>query len=207
MKFTMGKIFDIENPVWRFMGKVTDMFLLTCLWLLFSLPVITIGASTTALFYCAMTLASDREGYLKEDFIKSFKENFKNATLSWIIILAFAIFFAADLYFYYHMKGGVGTFLFWMFLVLSVVFVFVTLYIFPLLAWTDAGLKKVLLLAFVMAFKNFGWSLLMITSALLMITAALFVFWPLLFVAVGGIAHAHAKILTFVFSQYEWKME
>ena len=33
----MGKMFDMDNPVWRFMGKVTDMFFLTCLWLLFSL--------------------------------------------------------------------------------------------------------------------------------------------------------------------------
>lgn len=31
----MGKMFDMDNPVWRFMGKVTDMFFLTCLWLLF----------------------------------------------------------------------------------------------------------------------------------------------------------------------------
>lgn len=44
----MGKMFDMDNPVWRFMGKVTDMFFLTCLWLLFSLPVVTIGASTCA---------------------------------------------------------------------------------------------------------------------------------------------------------------
>ena len=61
------------------------------------------------------------------------------------------------------------------------------------------------MLAFVMAFRNFGWSLLMITSALLLITAALFVFWPLLFVSAGGIAYVHAKILQFVFSQYEWR--
>lgn len=43
----MGKMFDMDNPVWRFMGKVTDMFFLTCLWLLFSLPVVTTGASTS----------------------------------------------------------------------------------------------------------------------------------------------------------------
>ena len=62
----MGKMFDIDNPVWRFMGKVTDMFFLTCLWLLFSLPVVTIGASTCALYYCSMTLASNKEGYIRD---------------------------------------------------------------------------------------------------------------------------------------------
>lgn len=89
---------------------------------------------------------------------------------------------------------------------LSVIFVFVALYVFPLLAWTDADLKKTLALAFVMAFKNFGWTLLMLTSAALFITAALFVFWPLLFVSAGGIAYVHAKILTFVFHSMNGEM-
>ena len=66
----MGKMFDMDNPVWRFMGKVTDMFFLTCLWLLFSLPVVTIGASTCALCYCSMTLASNKEGYIREMCIR-----------------------------------------------------------------------------------------------------------------------------------------
>ncbi len=95
----MGQIFNMENPVWKFMGKVTDMFLLTCLWLLFSLPVVTVGASTTALFYCAMRLASDREGYLREDFVRTFRENFKSATILWLMVSALGIFFAVDLYF------------------------------------------------------------------------------------------------------------
>ena len=77
----MGKMFDMDNPVWRFMGKVTDMFFLTCLWLLFSLPVVTIGASTCALCYCSMTLASNKEGYIREDFVRAFKENFKSASV------------------------------------------------------------------------------------------------------------------------------
>lgn len=154
-----------------------------------------------------MTLASNKEGYIREDFVRAFKENFKSATIAWIGMLALGIFFGADLYFYYHLAGGVGTVFFWIFLVLSVIFVFVALYVFPLLAWTDADLKKTLALAFVMAFKNFGWTLLMLTSAALFITAALFVFWPLLFVSAGGIAYVHAKILTFVFSQYEWRDE
>ena len=145
----MGKMFDMDNPVWRFMGKVTDMFFLTCLWLLFSLPVVTIGAATCALCYCSMTLASNKEGYIREDFVRAFKENFKSATIAWIGMLALGIFFGADLYFYYHLAGGVGTVFFWIFLVLSVIFVFVALYVFPLLAWTDADLKKTLALAFV----------------------------------------------------------
>ena len=58
----------------------------------FSLPVVTIGASTCAL-YCSMTLASNKEGYIREDFVQAFKENFKSATIAWIGMLALGIFF------------------------------------------------------------------------------------------------------------------
>ena len=60
----MAKIFDLDNPVWRFMGKVFDMMVLTVLWVVTSLPVVTIGASTTALYYVGMKLARDDEGYI-----------------------------------------------------------------------------------------------------------------------------------------------
>ena len=59
----------------------------------FSLPVVTIGAATCALCYCSMTLASNKEGYIREDFVRAFKENFKSATIAWIGMLALGIFF------------------------------------------------------------------------------------------------------------------
>ncbi len=58
----MAKLFDYNNPVWRFMGKVADMFFLTVLWVVFSLPIITIGASTKALYYVTLKMAGGKEG-------------------------------------------------------------------------------------------------------------------------------------------------
>ena len=55
----MAEFFNLDNPIWRFMGKVFDMMVLTVLWVVTSLPVFTIGASTTALYYAGMKLAKD----------------------------------------------------------------------------------------------------------------------------------------------------
>lgn len=134
----MGKMFDMDNPVWRFMGKVTDMFFLTCLWLLFSLPVVTIGAATCALCYCSMTLASNKEGYIREDFVRAFKENFKSATIAWIGMHGARNLFRSGLYFYYHLAGRRRNGVFLDFSGAVGDFVFVALYVFPLHAWTDA---------------------------------------------------------------------
>ena len=57
----MKNLFNIENPVWVFMGKLVDILILAGLWLLCSLPVVTIGPSTAALYYGTLKLANNEE--------------------------------------------------------------------------------------------------------------------------------------------------
>ena len=88
----MGKgFFDLDGPFNRIATFVFDMIFLNILWLLFSLPIITMGASTTALFYVIGKRHRKEDGYLFKDFWKSFKMNFKQATIIWTIILIMAI--------------------------------------------------------------------------------------------------------------------
>lgn len=79
------RFFDLDNVVWRTIDKIGKIFLLNLLWLICSLPVFTIGASTTALIYTSMKL-SDNEGYWHQNFFSSFKENFKQATALFLFI-------------------------------------------------------------------------------------------------------------------------
>ena len=58
----MAKLFDYNNIVWRFMGRVADLFFLTLLWAIGSLPLVTMGASTTALYYVALKMVKNQEG-------------------------------------------------------------------------------------------------------------------------------------------------
>lgn len=198
----MAKIFDLENPVWRFMGKLVDMAVLTALWVVTSLPIVTIGASTTALYYVALKLAKDQEGYLVKDFFRSFRENFKQGTGVWLILLAFGIFLAGDLWWYSQWKEGIGVMIFFVFLILTVLFVMVAAYVFPLLARCQTTVKNLFVMAFVMSLKNFGWTLLMVTAAAGLLAVGVFVCAPVLVVAVGLIAYIHGKILNMVFEEY-----
>ena len=198
----MAKIFDLDNPVWRFMGKVFDMMVLTVLWVVTSLPVVTIGASTTALYYVGMKLARDEEGYIIKDFFRSFKENFRQATAAWAILLALGIFFAVDLTWYYQFKSGVGVMIFFMFVILTALYIMVLTYAFPLLARCRTSVKQIFLMAFVMSVKNFGWTLLMVTTTVYVLAIGLFVCAPVLILSAGLCAYIHGKILYIVFKQY-----
>lgn len=54
----------------------------------------TIGASTTALFYCTLKMAEDRDEGLTRMFFRAFRSNFKPATKLWLILLALGCFWA-----------------------------------------------------------------------------------------------------------------
>ena len=91
------KFFSLENPIWKFIGNLADFFLLSCLWYLCCLPVVTGGAATTALYYVTLKMARGQEGQLIPAFFHSFKQNLKQATALWVGYLAVGILLVLDL--------------------------------------------------------------------------------------------------------------
>lgn len=132
----MKSLFDIDGPAMRFLTKIAYAAYLNILWFICCLPVFTVGASTTALFYVSLKVAKDEENNLTKSFFHSFKENFRQSTVIWLILLVVGIFLGVDGYVFYHMKfenvlWTLGTAVFY---VLLAAYAIVWMYIFPLLA-------------------------------------------------------------------------
>lgn len=100
----MKGLFCPDNVVVRFFVKLGYCWWLNTLWLVTSLPVFTIGASTTALCYAMMKLHRG-EGYPTRNFFHSFRENFGQATVLWLLYLAVGVLLALDLV-YWNRRGG-----------------------------------------------------------------------------------------------------
>lgn len=83
----MGRFFNPETPFWQAVARLADLVLLNLLTLVFSFPVVTIGAAMTALYDCSWRLSEDRGGGTVRMFWLSFKENFARATALWAIVL------------------------------------------------------------------------------------------------------------------------
>lgn len=81
------RLFSIDSGFYKAMTKMTDLLLLNFLWLLCSIPIVTIGASTTAAYYVAMKMTKEEEGYITKSYFKAFRENFKKSTILWLIML------------------------------------------------------------------------------------------------------------------------
>lgn len=92
----MSRIFDIDSPMMRFLSKMADLMILNFLMVLCCIPVITAGAGFTGMHYVLLKMVRNEEGYIARGFFKSFKENFRQATVIWLIILVFIGVFVGD---------------------------------------------------------------------------------------------------------------
>lgn len=138
----MDKVFNLDSPVMVFLTKVADLIIVNLLAAVCCIPVITIGASMTALHYVVLKIVRDEEGYIVKSFFKSFKENFKQATIIWLILLAvlaliigdFLIFVYSGITFPGWLKAGLIALLF--------VVLFATAHLFPVLSRFDNTIKN-----------------------------------------------------------------
>lgn len=201
----MTRLFDYQNPVWRFMGRIADIFFLSLLWAVCSLPLITIGASTTALYYVTLKMAKNQDGYLLKAFWHSFKDNLKTSTGVWCMMLIIGGILGAGYAGLFRMQGEVRGAIFWGLAIISVIYLFVITLVFPLSARLDAGAGRLLGMTFVTAVRNFSWVMLMVVITLCTLAVGIFVFWPLLLLGAGLAAYLHSVILVHViFPKYGW---
>ena len=92
----MGKFFDLDSPLMSGLNKMADLMILNFLTILLCIPVVTAGASITAMHYVCLKLVRNEETYIIKQFFKSFKQNFVQATAIWFIKLAIAVLLYID---------------------------------------------------------------------------------------------------------------
>ncbi len=207
--------FNYDNPVWRFIGKFGDLIILNILWLICSIPIFTMGASTTAVYYVTLKLARDDDGYTIRSFFKSFKENFKQSTVIWLILLAVGVILGIDVYFFTRLFTGSGSFrtvMLTVFLAMVLVYGAVFTYIFPLQARFFNSVKRTFFNAFFMSLRHLFRTIGMIAIDGVLIAAAFVFMVPpmlMIFMLFGFplLAFINSYILTPVFNLYMPKEE
>lgn len=137
------KFFSVDSPLYRFLSKFLDVIKLNFLWILFSIPLITIGASTVAAMSVALKMVDDEEGYIGRGFFKAFKENWKQGTALWLITAAAAYAIYLDFQFFEALEGNPILFLI-IGIVSIVLAVSALLYSYPLTARYENTLFRII---------------------------------------------------------------
>lgn len=142
----MSSLLNPDGTVMQFITKIVYSVYLNILWLVCCLPVFTIGASTTALYYVSLKIVKNEEGNLTKAFFHSFRDNLKQGTQIWMILFGVGALLGVDGYVLYHMRfeNAFWTLLTAVFIVAAVAYGIVLLYIFPLLAHFSNTTKAML---------------------------------------------------------------
>lgn len=187
-----------------------DICLLSLLYIACCIPVVTVGAATTALYYDALKLAENRERYIARDFLRAFRRNFRQATVIWLLILGGCAVLAADLLVAAGMGRsapqaaiviGVGC--------VGVVLALMALYVFPVLARFDNTVKNTMRNALFMAVRHFPSSIVIMALHILPLLLAaaspagfVRVVLPALLLAGAVLPYLEAKMFSRIFRLY-----
>ena len=179
------KLFNYDSPFWSFMSRLADLIILNLLWIVFCIPVVTIGASTTAMYRVTLYMVRGEGSGVVRMFWDAFRLNLKQAVLIFLILLIPVLLVVYE--FWMYLSGAVGQSL-WLGLVFCI--------------------KNTLKNACLLAIGSLPYSLVM--AALNLLPAALFLFATSFFfrtaifwVLIGGalVAFANSWLLRKVFKK------
>ena len=148
----MKRLFDLGSPLMRNLTRIFDCICLSVLWMLFSVPIVTMGASSAALYATVVKYIRRDEGYLWKTFWGAFRENLKRSTLAWLAALALLALLTVDALVFRSMAVN-GDFLgnlYWVILILICVAVTWTAWLSAYCARFNGSVKEDLRFSFIL---------------------------------------------------------
>ena len=206
----MSKLFRMDSPLMRFLTKIADLMVLNILFCVTSIPLITIGASWTALYSVTLKMVRDEEGSVSRSYFRSFHQNFRQATLLWLGVLVVLALLVLDIRVLNGMAGGTAPGLLRVGVeILALLGIMVLQYLFPSLARFEASLADTLKNACMMALAHLPKTALMTAAAVGAVWITLInnttiavglMVWPLIGFAL--MAFGNSGILRKIFDNY-----
>lgn len=198
-------LFSPDSILMRGLNLIANIIILHFIWLLFSLPIFTIGTSTTALYYTTMKLIRTGEGYLFQNFLKSFKENFKQSTIIWLVMIVVGFLFITDIRYGFFLNNIIGKIMIVGCSIFLIPCLLVSLYIFPVQSKFENTIFENLKLSLLMSLRHIGLSLILIVVIGTILFLGFF-FRPfmglMLICGMGLIAYFSSNVFIMIFRKY-----
>lgn len=198
------RFFSIESPLYKFITRFWDMVKLNFLWLVFSIPIVTVGAATVAVHSVTLKMVKDHEGHIARQFVQAFKENWRQGIPMGLMAMVAAYFVYLNFEFFNKIEGNPI-----LFLIAAIVIIFFALiyftYAFAICARYHNSLINILKNSASISIKFFGktlllWAIIAILIVLFMFNTTLMLFGILIgpvcvFLTISGFAVNHFKAI------------
>ena len=154
-------IFSSDGWFARIFGTIGDIIVVNILFIICSIPIFTMGASMSAMYYTLLKKQRTGEtGGIIKLFFKGFKDNFKKSTIAWLLFLLIAFVFSLD--FNLFGKGGPqeNKLMYYTSVIFFILICFIAIYLFPVISAFENSLKNLIIQSMYMAAKNFIFTIL-----------------------------------------------
>jgi len=152
----------MEGPLFDGLSRMADLIIVNLIFVVCCIPVFTVGAALTGLSYVMLKIKDEEEGYVIKSYFKSFKQNFRQATVIWLLMLAFAFVLYID-FRMLSLIGGLFHNVMWVLLFFAVfIWAILLIYVFPLLSRFDNTVRQTMTNALLIALANAPQTLLLL---------------------------------------------
>lgn len=150
-----------EGNILHFLSRVGNALTVGVLFLVCSIPAVTVGTSAIAAYYAMMKAVRCERSYPVKEFFRAFKKNLVKGILYTVVLLAVAAVLVFDILYAGAIGAGSGQAIpvkaaYFVFAGLTAVF---ALWIFPVLSRFDISVGRTVILTFTIAVKYFYFTL------------------------------------------------
>lgn len=170
----MNKFFAVDGPFLTFLTKVGQLIMLSVLWIVCSLPLITIAASSSAFYYAVIKTVRRDVGYPVREFFKIFKMNLLNGliisaiTIVWLDVLWRNLDYISGIEGQMHLFLYMGT---WALIFITICFL---IYLFPVMSRFAVSKRKWIGMSLNLLFRRLPYTIVLAASLLVLIWIAVF---------------------------------
>ena len=204
----MNSFFNYEGPFFNVLNRLSDLVILNVLWFICCLPIVTIGASTTALYYVTIKIVNDEDAYVAKNFFKSFRQNFLQSTVIWVILALIGAMVVCD---FFLLPNAISpdsplyTGAFSILCFVGFMTLLVLVWIFPLQARLENKIKDTFKNAFLLGFRHLPTTLLFIVILVFCVWFAitvpgLFFLWVI--IATAAVIYGCSFLVDRIFKLY-----
>ena len=204
------RFFVIDSPVMRFLGRIGDILILNLIFVVASLPVITIGTALSASYTVAMKLVRGEDPSIIKEYLKAYKRNFKPATICWLIMAAAGALIFLDFRLIGAFRGTAYTAVRFLLAMILGVWMLIFLYLFPYIARFENTVFHSIKNALFLSVAHVPSTIMMLVVDIGVVVITLFtsktfvigtIVWA--FVGFAALAYVRSFLLCRIFSKYE----
>lgn len=197
----MAQLFNPENPFMQFLTRITDLLILSILWAVCSIPLVTIGPATAALYYVTLKMIQNSESGICKSFFSSFRKNLRQGIVLTLLLALLGLLILWNRSILSQHLEAYGDIVWIVFAVLGAVYLVGVCLVFPLLAWFKNTVMGTLRNAYLLALAHLPQAILICAMNLVPVLVFLFApsfFYkslPVWFIAAPGIIAYFCSLL------------